>query len=49
MTEDSDLDLRIDKGSIRRPELAGLLCSLEDVLAAGQGHAEYRSAQLRFC
>ena len=49
MTEDSDLDLRIDKGSIRRPELAGLLCGLEDALAASQGHAEYRSAQLRFC
>ena len=49
MTEDSDLDLRIDKGSIRRPELAGLFCGLEDALAASQGHAEYRSAQLRFC
>ena len=32
MTEDSDLDLRIDKGSIRGLELAGLLCDLEDAL-----------------
>jgi hypothetical protein len=32
MTEDSDIDLRIDKGSIRGLELAGLLCDLEDAL-----------------
>ena len=32
MTADSDIDLRIDKGSIRGLELAGLLCDLEDAL-----------------
>ena len=32
MTEGSDIDLRIDKGSIRGLELAGLLCDLEDAL-----------------
>ena len=32
MTTDSDIDLRIDKGSIRGLELAGLLCDLEDAL-----------------
>ena len=32
MTEDSDIDLRIDTGSIRGLELAGLLCDLEDAL-----------------
>lgn len=30
----SDIDLRIDKGSIRGLELAGLLLDLEDVLGA---------------
>lgn len=32
MTELSDIDLRIDKGSIRGLELAGLLVELEDEL-----------------
>lgn len=32
MTKDSDIDLRIDKGSIRGLELAGLLLELEDSL-----------------
>jgi predicted nucleotidyltransferase len=32
MTENSDLDLRIDKGTIRGLELAGLLLDLEDSL-----------------
>jgi predicted nucleotidyltransferase len=32
MTEDSDIDLRIDKGSIRGLELAGLLLDLEEAL-----------------
>ena len=32
MTKDSDIDLRIDKGSIRGLELAGLLVDLEDAL-----------------
>lgn len=32
MTENSDIDLRIDKGSIRGLELAGLLCDLERAL-----------------
>lgn len=32
MTADSDIDLRIDKGTIRGLELAGLLCDLEDAL-----------------
>ena len=32
MTEDSDIDLRIDKGRIRGLELAGLLLELEDSL-----------------
>jgi hypothetical protein len=32
MTEDSDIDLRIDKGSIRGLEFAGLLGDLEDAL-----------------
>jgi hypothetical protein len=31
-TEDSDIDLRIDKGSIRGLEFAGLLGDLEDAL-----------------
>ena len=30
MTENSDIDLRIDKGSIRGLQFAGLLCDLED-------------------
>ena len=32
MTESSDVDLRIDKGSIRGLALAGLLVDLEDAL-----------------
>ena len=32
MNQDSDIDLRIDKGSIRGWELAGLLVDLEDAL-----------------
>ena len=32
MTKDSNIDLRIDKGSIRGLELAGLLVDLEDAL-----------------
>lgn len=32
MTEQSDIDLRIDKGSIRGLALAGLLVDLEDAL-----------------
>ena len=32
MTEDSDIDLRIDKGRIRGLELGGLLLDLEDGL-----------------
>ena len=32
MTNDSDIDLRIDKGSIRGFQLAGLLLDLEDSL-----------------
>lgn len=32
MSRDSDIDLRIDKGSIRGLELAGLLLDLEDAL-----------------
>ena len=32
MTENSDIDLRIDKGSIRGLALAGLLVELEDAL-----------------
>jgi hypothetical protein len=32
VTEHSDIDLRIDKGSIRGLELAGLLLDLEDAL-----------------
>lgn len=32
MTQGSDIDLRIDKGSIRGWELAGLLVDLEDAL-----------------
>ena len=32
MDQDSDIDLRIDKGSIRGWELAGLLVDLEDAL-----------------
>ena len=31
MTEDSDLDFRIDKGSIRELQLAGLLLELEEL------------------
>ena len=30
MTDASDIDLRIDKGSIRGLQFAGLLCDLED-------------------
>ena len=30
MTEESDIDLRLDKGSIRGLQLAGMLCDLED-------------------
>ena len=32
MTDSSDIDLRIDKGSIRGIQLAGLLVDLEDAL-----------------
>lgn len=32
MTEDSDIDLLIDKGSIRGLKFAALLCDLEDAL-----------------
>ena len=32
--EDSDVDLRIDKGEIRGLQFAGLLCDLEDALGS---------------
>ena len=48
MTEDSDIDLLIDKGSIRGLQFASLLCDLEDALGKQVDLISTRGADKEF-